>query len=217
MEQPPVRRFRLGSLSRSSASTPAKPWGRVIPEPWESLRDRLLERRQKMSEIIDPGRHLQFSEFKGEYVRPEYAGLYNSFIKLNAKTGLLERDKQVFRPFFTIYSQPKQGGGWIINIPEFDFDLLEKDFARMKQASINVQPRFWNWSELLNPDGTWKAVVEQPDGDTLPYFKYVYEIYDYFLDQGAGARSLRQHRAVVLLGPAPRCRPDALPRQDHAP
>ena len=162
---------------------PCEPWGRVIPEPWESIRARLVERTLQMSLLVETGRHPQFSEFKGGYVKPEYSGQYKSFIKLNPKTGLLERDKRVFRPFFTIYSQPKQGGGWIINIPEFDYDLLEKDFARMKQASINVQPRFWNWSELLNYDGTWKAVEKQPKGDTLPYFKYVYEIYDYFLDR----------------------------------
>lgn len=162
---------------------PCEPWGRVVAEPWESLRARLIERKQRMSMVVDPGRHPQFSEFKGEYLSPEYADLFKSFVKLNSKTGLLERDKQVFRPFFTIYSQPKQGGGWIINIPEFDFDLVEKDFARMKQASINVQPRFWNWSELLNYDGTWKAVEKQPKGRGLPYFRYVYEIYDYFLDR----------------------------------
>ncbi len=162
---------------------PCEPWGRVLPESWESLRARLIERRQRMAEIIDPGRHPKYSEFKGEYVRPEYAEQYKAFVKLNPKTGLLERNRQVFRPFFTVYSQPKEGGGWILNIPEFDYDLLEKDFARMKQANINVQPRFWNWSELLNPDGTWKAVEKQPRGDRLPYFDYVYEIYDYFLDR----------------------------------
>lgn len=174
-----------------SAWTPVKvigdygcePWGRVMPEPWESLRSRLIERRQKIEQMIGNVRHPQFSQFEGEYVRPEHADLYQSFVKLNPRTGLLERDKKTFRPFFTIYSQPKKDGGWIINIPEFDFDLLEKDFARMRQANINVQPRFWNWSELLNADGTWREVEKQPHGDTLPYFKYVYEIYDYFLDR----------------------------------
>lgn len=162
---------------------PCDPWGRVVPEPWESLRARLIERRQEMSLVTDTGRHPESSEFKGGYIKPEYAALYSGFIKLDSKSGLLKRGDQVFRPFFTIYSQPREDGGWIINIPEFDFDLLEKDFARMKQASINVQPRFWNWSELLNADGTWKAVEKQPNGDRLPYFKYVYEVYDYFLDR----------------------------------
>ncbi|MBP6963682.1 MAG: hypothetical protein KBC96_04660 [Armatimonadetes bacterium] len=162
---------------------PTSPWGFVLPEPWESLQARLTERRLNMAAVTDPGRHPQFSEFKAEYLSPEYAELFRGFVKLSPKTGLLERDRQVFRPFFTIYSQPKQDGGWIINIPEYDYDLLEKDFTAMKAANINVQPRFWNWSELLNTDGTWKEVEKQPHGDRLPYFRYVYEIYDYFLDR----------------------------------
>ena len=151
---------------------------------WESLHERLTVRqdlwqRANEAEAANP----IYSEFKGQYLRPEHAQLYRSFVKLNSKTGLLESDGRIIRPFFTIYVQPKAGGDWIINIQDFDFDLLEKDFARMKQAGINVQPRFWNWSELLNYDGSWRVVEKQPKGTNLPWFKYVYEVYDYFLDR----------------------------------
>jgi len=162
---------------------PCRPWGRVVKEGWETVRARLAERREQMGRVAETAYHAGHSQFEGEYRRPEYAALYESFVKLNPTTGLLEREKQVIRPFFTVYSQPKPDGGWIINIPDFDFDLLEKDFARMKQAGINVQPRFWSWAELLNYDGTWKEVEKQPEGHGLPYFRYVYQIYDYFLDR----------------------------------
>ena len=150
---------------------------------WESLRAKLGERREKMEALKAIPSQPMFSEYKGQYLHPEYAQLYGSFVKLNPKTGLLEYEGKVIRPFFTIYSQPKSDGGWIINIPDFDYDLVEKDFARMKKAGINVQPRFWNWSELLTPEGEWKEIVKQPAGHGLPYFKYVYQIYDYFLDR----------------------------------
>lgn len=151
---------------------------------WETLRAKLAERQQKMEEALkaNPPKTM-FSDYKEEYVRPEYAQLYRSFVKLNAKTGLLECEGKVIRPFFTIYDQPKEDGGWILNIPDLDYDLLEQDFARMKKAGINVQPRFWNWSELLTPEGEWKEIVKQPKGHGLPYFKYVYQVYDYFLDR----------------------------------
>ena len=150
---------------------------------WDSLRARLIERRELVQSASEAGAVPEYSQFKAEYLRPEYASMYRSSVKLNPRTGLLEYEGRVIRPFFTIYSQPKPDGGWIINIPEFDFDLVEADFARMKQAGINVQPRFWNWSELLNYDGTWKQVEKQPKGRGLPYFKYVFQIYDYFLDR----------------------------------
>lgn len=162
---------------------PCRPWGQIIPESWESLSARLAERREMMQSSAASTTLPRYSEFKGTYIKPEYEKLYRSFVKLNRKTGLLECEGRVIRPFFTIYSQPKPDGGWIINIPDFDFDLLEKDFARMKQAGINVQPRFWNWNELLNYDGTWREVEKQPKGHGLPYFHYVYQIYDYFLDR----------------------------------
>lgn len=170
--------------ARALGDYPCEPWGPIIKESWESLRARLAERRQRMRQAAEttPPR-VRYSEFKGQYLRPEYEQMYRSFVKLNAKTELLRYEGRVIRPFFTIYSQPKADGGWIINIPEFDFDLLETDFARMKQAGINVQPRFWNWNELLTCDGEWKEVEKQPEGRGLPYFKYVYEIYDYFLDR----------------------------------
>ncbi len=159
--------------------------GAGAPAPsWESLHERLTVRHDlwlnaNEAEAANP----RYSEFTGQYLRPEYAQSYKSFVKLNPRTGLLEYEGHVIRPFFTIYVQPKANNGWVINIPDFDYDLLEKDFARMKQAGINVQPRFWNWSELLNYDGSWKEVQTQPKGANLPQFKYVYEIYDYFLDR----------------------------------
>ena len=170
--------------AKSLGKYPCQPWGPVVKESWEALRGRLIERREKMVEAVkaDPPKPV-FSEYKGQYLHPEYAHLYRSFIKLNRKTGLLEYEGKVIRPFFTIYSQPKEDGGWILNIPDFDYDLVEKDFARMKKAGINVQPRFWNWSELLTPDGEWKECAKQPKGHGLPYFKYVYQVYDYFLDR----------------------------------
>ncbi|MGB4717344.1 MAG: hypothetical protein WBH42_08155, partial [Bacillota bacterium] len=48
---------------------------------------------------------------------------------------------------------------------------------------IHPYIRFFSWSELLNPDGTWKEVTVQPKGSNLPRFRYNYEIYDYFLDR----------------------------------
>ncbi|MCL6518735.1 MAG: hypothetical protein K6T99_02775 [Armatimonadetes bacterium] len=150
---------------------------------WQELKAKLAERRKTMKTMPDTNAFPGFSQFKGKYLRPEYASQYRSFVKLNPQTGLLEYEGKVIRPFFTVYSQPKPGGGWVLNIPDLDFDLLEKDFARMKQAGINVQPRFWSWAELLNPDGTWREVNKQPKGRGLPYFKYVFQIYDYFLDR----------------------------------
>lgn len=151
---------------------------------WESLKAQLVIRRDiwqhaNEAELANP----TYSEFKGQYLKPEYAQQYRSFVTLNAKTGLLEYQGRVIRPFFTVYTQPASDRQWLIHIPELDFDLLEKDFTRMKQAGINVQPRFWSWNELLNYDGTWREVETQPKGAGLPYFKYVYEIYDYFLDR----------------------------------
>lgn len=158
---------------------------------WESLRAQLIARKGVIQRAAESDlSKTRYSDFKSKYLRPEYAQMYRSFVKLNPKSGLLEYEGRVIRPFFTIYVQPKSDGGWIINIPDFDYDLLEKDFARMKQAGINVQPRFWNWGELLNYDGTWKEVEKQPKGTGLPTFKYVYEIYDYFLDR-AQAHGLR--------------------------
>ncbi|MCX6374855.1 MAG: hypothetical protein NTU88_02230, partial [Armatimonadetes bacterium] len=158
---------------------------------WESLRAQLIARKGVIQRAAEADlSKTRYSEFKGKYLRPEYAQTYRSFVKLNPKTGLLEYEARVIRPFFTIYVQPTAAGGWIINIPDFDYDLLEEDFTRMKQAGINVQPRFWNWGELLDYDGTWKKVEKQPRGTGLPTFKYVYEIYDYFLDR-AQAHGLR--------------------------
>jgi hypothetical protein len=167
---------------QSLGAYPCQPWGRVLKESWESLRARLIERREIVARASETGTVPQYSTFKGRYVRPEYAQTYRSFVKLNPETGLLEYEGRIVRPFFTICSQPK-ADGWILNIPEFDFDLLEKDFARMKQAGINIQPRFWSWDELLNYDGAWKKVEKQPKGHGLPYFKYVFQIYDHFLDR----------------------------------
>ncbi len=150
---------------------------------WQELKSKLVERQKAMKATSEMNVQTQFSQFKGKYLRPEYASQYKSFVKLNPQTGLLEHEGKVIRPFFTIYSQPKPDGGWVLNIPDFDFDLLEKDFARMKQAGINVQPRFWSWAELLNYDGTWRKVEKQPKGRGLPYFTYVFQIYDYFLDR----------------------------------
>lgn len=150
---------------------------------WEILKSRLAERRKIMESASEPSTIPRYSRFKGQYLRPEYASLYRTFVKINPESGLLEYEGKVIRPFFTVYSQPKAGGGWILNIPDFDFDLLEKDFARMKEANINVQPRFWSWAELLNYDGTWKKAEKQPKGHGLPYFTYNFQIYDYFLDR----------------------------------
>ena len=164
---------------------PCQPWGKLETESWDNLRARLIERKA----LVEASKSTReptlptYSTFKSKYIKPEYAQMYRSFVKLNPRTGLLEYEGRPIRPFFTVYTQPKKGGGWLINIPEFDFDLLEKDFARMKQANINVQVRFWNWSELLNYDGSWKRVDKQPQGHGLPYFRYNFEIYDYFLDR----------------------------------
>lgn len=159
---------------------PCEPWGRISEESWEDLSAKLAQRQ---TVVVGTPSILQYSQFRGEYVRPEYASLYESFVKLNPKNGLLEHNGKVIRPFFTIYSQPKPGGGQILNIPDFDFDLLEDDFARMKQAGINVQPRFWSWAELLDYDNSWKRLEKQPKGHGLPHFTYVYQVYDYFLDR----------------------------------
>lgn len=161
---------------------PCKPWGRIVKESWESLSARLEARRQRMA-AVPVSTRTQYSAFKGEYLRPEHANMYRDYVKLNPKTGLLEYEGRVIRPFFTVYSQPRPDGGWILNIPDLDFDLLEHDFARMKQAGINVQPRFWSWAELLTSDGEWREVEKQPRGRGLPYFRYVYEIYNHFLNR----------------------------------
>lgn len=171
--------------ARAVGEYPCQPWGQVIKEKWESLQARLIARRAAIDQAVAkaPPSAPAYSEFKGKYLRPEYAAAYKSFVRLNGKTGLLETNGRVLRPFFTIYVQPKPGGASVLTIPDFDYDLVEQDFARMKQSGINVYPRFWNWSELLNADGSWQEVKHQPKGRSLPYFRYVYQVYDYFLDR----------------------------------
>ncbi len=126
--------------------------------------------------------HPRYSEFKGEYEDPKYAAYYESYITIDKETGLLMRNGEVYRPFFTIYDQYK-GVAESLHIIYYDFDLLEEDLDIMARNQINPYLRFWAWNELLNADGTWKRVDRQPKGTNLPRFKYVYEIYDYLLDR----------------------------------
>ena len=126
--------------------------------------------------------HPEYSEFKGEYLQAHYADYYNDYLRINEGTGLMERNGQVFRPFFTVYDQIIDGK-WELSIVKWDFDRLERDLKVMERNQIHPYIRFFSWSELLNPDGTWKEVTVQPKGSNLPRFRYNYEIYDYFLDR----------------------------------
>jgi hypothetical protein len=159
---------------------PCAPWGEIFKEKWENVSARVSEIRKHPWHPSGPGDEPARSEFRGEYVRPDYAQLYRSFVTLNPGTGLLQTEGRVIRPFFALYSQPGPDEP-IRDIPNLDFDLLRKDFARMKEAGVNVEARV-NWSDLLNADGSWKQVLKQPKGRNIPTFKYVCEIYDYFLD-----------------------------------
>ncbi|MGB4175699.1 MAG: alpha-L-rhamnosidase N-terminal domain-containing protein, partial [Bacillota bacterium] len=127
-------------------------------------------------------KHPEYSEFKGEYLQAHYADYYKDYLRINETTGLMERNGQVFRPFFAIYNQASTAGSEL-SILKWDFDQLEEDLKIMERNQIHPYIRFFSWSELLNPDGTWKVVSDQPKGSDLPRFRYNYEIYDYFLDR----------------------------------
>jgi len=162
---------------------PCEPWGRLTKMSVDELAAWLREHRLEM--VDDSAAHPPYSHFRGEYLRPEYADLYRQFLTVSHYTGLLQDDQGPRRMVFAAYSQP---GPTPADPPErritrFDFDLLEKDLAAMKDAGVHVYVRTLNWSELLNADGTWQATTDQPRGTNLPQFRYNYEIYDYFLDR----------------------------------
>lgn len=159
---------------------PCTPWGSLFKEKWDSLSDRLFEIRKHKWHPSSPADAPSRSAFKGEYLRPEYDQLFRSCIRLNSETGLLQSENKIVRPLFVLYSQPASGGQ-VYDVPSFDFDLLRKDFARIKESGMDVEACL-NWADLLNKDGDWKVVSKQPHGKKLPEFKYAYEVYDYFLD-----------------------------------
>jgi len=124
-----------------------------------------------------------FSRFQGSYLKPEYAARYRDFLRLDRETGrLIAPDGRPLYLFFTIYVQ-RRGDGVVMGIPELDFDRLERDLDLMEEAHVNLYIRNCGWNWLLDGEGRWMQVKEQPKGSHLPRFEYVYQIYDYFLDR----------------------------------
>ncbi len=145
------------------------------------------------------------SVFRGKYLKPEYETLYKDFFRIDPQTHLLIKNGKPYRLLFTIYDQPPPSAkpdetaivhGTPLSPLQFDYDMLEEDLRRMKEAGINLYLRFFNWSELFNPDGSWKRCTKQPKGSNLPRSHYNYEVYDYFFDR------IEAHGLYVFIEPS---------------
>jgi len=156
---------------------PCEPWQEVAPISHRRLADHI----HSLGWVEDAG-DLAPSEFKGVYLKPEYSKLYEDFVKVD-ENGVLRNATGAIMPLTTIYGQVGPDGRWILGALNFDYDQVERDFAAMKESGVNIYLRLVAWGEVLNPDGSWKEVTEQPTGTDLPKFRYNIEVYDYFLDR----------------------------------
>ena len=175
----------------------AKDWDRQFAlMPRYMLRQTMKRAAESLRET-PTGEHMAGpSTFQGPYVKPEYAAKYQSFLRLDSKTGqVVDSTGKIRHLFFVIYCQQKLAGKIRLGFTEWDFDQLERDLALMEQAEINLYMRFLGWSSLLDGNGRWKRCEKQPAGTSLPHFEYNYQILDHFLD-----RCQAHGRYVVIEG-----------------
>ena len=151
--------------------------------PREALRARFAGHNDALRAAWADDQRGPFSEFQGTYEDPALGERFAGFWRLDRATGQL-RDAQgrELHPFLTIYNQFRDGGG-VMTVPDFDFDQLGRDLDLMARAHVNPYMRNFGWHVLLDAQGRWAELQEQPRGTDLPHFRLVRDVYDYFLDR----------------------------------
>jgi len=184
---------------------PCEPWREALPLSYEHLIERI-----KSFDWLETPEEPDPSRFAGEYLDPTYAALYADFVTVG-EDGVLRNATGAIAPITTIYAQTGPRGQWTLGALAFDYDQVERDFAAMKKAGVNIYLRMVSWGELLNPDGSWTELTRQPVGTDLPQFRYNVDVYDYFLDRA------QAHGLYVTLHPSHHwgMNLDVIPRNWH--
>lgn len=136
------------------------------------------------------------SQFRGTYLKPEYAARYQGFLRLDPQTGqVVDATGKIKHLLFIVYNQKTAKDPFVLRFTEWDFDQLENDLALMEQAEVHLYLRFLGWGSLLDGRGHWKRCERQPAGTGLPHFDFNFQILDHFLD-----RCQAHGRYVVIEG-----------------
>ena len=116
------------------------------------------------------------SQFRGIYLKPEYAARYQGFLRLDPQTGqVVDATGKIKHLLFVVYNQKTAKDPFILKLTEWDFDQLERDLTLMEQAEIHVYLRFLGWHDLLDGEGRWKRCEKQPAGTGLPHFDFNFQ------------------------------------------
>ena len=163
--------------ARNLGRYPCSPWGRLLDLTWEEQAAILAAYRHRWRQSNakqEPAPSLEAEpESEPRSVR----------LRIDPQTHLLTDGAGSFQLFFTIYDQMGPGNRWRLSVLDFDYDLLERDFAVMRECGVHIYLRKLAWNELLDEDGDWKRSERQPVGENLPDFEYNYEIYDHFFER----------------------------------